>query len=180
LPKFTGLPKFGTGNELGDAIARIRWRMSMVQTRDFGELPCDPSADLEFPLGIPGFEDQHRYVLIEHQALSPVILLQNLETSSLCFLAIAVSVLDPEYQSGIAPEDLRLLGLDEDRQPRSGEEALFMAILSPSADGLFTANLLAPVVVNLRTRVGLQAVRSDRLYSHRHPLVPAPPEQPCS
>jgi flagellar assembly factor FliW len=154
--------------------------MAMVQTRDFGELPCDPSAELEFPRGIPGFEDQRRFVLIEHQALSPVILLQSLETSSLCFLAIAVSVLDPEYQSGIAPEDLRVLGLDEDRQPRPGEEALFMAVLSPSADGSFTANLLAPVVVNVRTRVGLQAVRSDRLYSHRHPLAPSPLESPCS
>jgi flagellar assembly factor FliW len=154
--------------------------MSMVQTRDFGELPRDPSAEIEFPLGIPGFEDQRRFVLIEQHALTPLVLLQSLETSSLCFLAIAVSVLDPEYRSGIAPEDLRLLGLDENRQPRSGEEALFMAILSPSADGSFTANLLAPVVVNLRTRVGLQAVRSDRLYSHRHPLAPESPEQPCS
>jgi flagellar assembly factor FliW len=154
--------------------------MSMVQTRDFGELPCDPSAELDFPHGIPGFEDQHRFVLIEHRPLLPVVLLQSLETSSLCFLAIAVSVLDPKYQSGIAPEDLRTLGLDESRQPKPGEEALFMAILSPSADGSFTANLLAPVVVNVRTRVGLQAVRSDRLYSHRHPLPPVPPEQPCS
>ncbi|HEV2199056.1 MAG TPA: flagellar assembly protein FliW [Bryobacteraceae bacterium] len=154
--------------------------MATVQTRDFGELPCDPSAELAFPLGIPGFEDQRRFVLIELPALSPVVLLQSLETSSLCFLAIAVSVLDSGYRSGIAPEDLQVLGLDENRQPWPDEEALFMAILSPSADGTLTANLLAPVVVNLRTRVGLQAVRSDRLYSHRHPLSPAPPERPCS
>jgi flagellar assembly factor FliW len=31
--------------------------------------------------------------------------------------------------------------------------------------------LLAPVVVNLGTRVAVQAVRADTTYSHRHPIA---------
>jgi flagellar assembly factor FliW len=32
------------------------------------------------------------------------------------------------------------------------------------------ANLLAPIVLNARTRVAVQAVRHDQRYSHRHPV----------
>lgn len=154
--------------------------MPFIQTRELGEIPCDPEAELGFPCGIPGFEDQRRFVLIAREALAPVILLQSVVTPALCFLTIAVPILDPAYQSGISPEDLRVLGLDEDRQPQPGEEVLYLAILSPSAGGSFTANLLAPVVVNVRTRTAVQAVRHDQHYSHRHPVPPELLERACS
>jgi flagellar assembly factor FliW len=162
--------------------------MPFLQTRDFGKLPYDPSAELAFPCGIPGFDDQRRFVIIANEAIAPVLLLQSIDTASLCFLAIAVSVLESEYQSGIGPEDLRVLGLDENRQPKPGEEALYFAILSPSGNGSFSANLLAPVVVNVATRAAVQAVRHDQLYSHRHQVprellgrrVERPLEHPCS
>jgi flagellar assembly factor FliW len=88
--------------------------------------------------------------------------------------------LDPEYQSGIAPEDLRVLGLDETRQPLPGEEALYLAILSCSTGNSFTANLLAPVIIHRRARSAIQAVRHDQLYSHCHPLPRGLLEHLCS
>jgi flagellar assembly factor FliW len=114
------------------------------------------------------------------EAMEPLILLQSVETASLCFLTVLVSALEPQYQSGIAPEDLRVLGLDENRQPASGEEVLYLAILSSSGDGGYVANLLAPIVLNARTRVAVQAVRHDLRYSHRHPVPLALLERLCS
>jgi flagellar assembly factor FliW len=161
--------------------------MPFIKTRDFGDLPYDPDGEITFPQGIPGFHEQRRFVLIAPPAIAPLILLQSVEAASLCFLTVLVSVLDPQYQSGIAPEDLRILGLDgldkngldEDRQPRAGEEALYLIILS-AAGGLFFANLLAPIVINARTRVAVQAVRHDQLYSHRHPVAAKLLEPVCS
>lgn len=153
--------------------------MPVVQTRDFGEFAYDPAAELTFPCGLPGFEARRRFVLIEHPALAPVVILQSIDTASLCFLAIPVSIVDPEYQSGISPEDLRVLGFDETRQPDPLKQALYLAILSPSGARSFTANLLAPVVVHRGTRNGVQAVRHDQLYSHRHPLPPSLLEHLC-
>ena len=154
--------------------------MPFIKTRDFGELPYDPSGELTFPCGIPGFSDQHRFVLIAPEAIAPLILLQSVETASLCFITVLVSALDPEYQSGIAPEDLRVLELDETRQPQSGEEALFLAILSGAGGSAFVANLLAPIVVNARTSVAVQAVRQDQCYSHRQPVPSERLERVCS
>jgi flagellar assembly factor FliW len=143
--------------------------MPRALTRDFGEVDYEPSAEWFFPKGLPGFEDQDRFVLIERTAVAPIVFLQSLKTTELCFLAISVWVADPAYQVGMTHADLDTLGLAG--QPARGDGTLCLAILSGGGAGL-TANLLAPVVVKLRTRTALQAVRADAVYAHQHPLRP--------
>ncbi len=53
-----------------------------------------------------------------------------------------------------------------------------LALISLDNEFMATANLMAPVVLNVKTQRGLQAIRRDRLYSHQHP-VPQPQEQAC-
>jgi flagellar assembly factor FliW len=156
--------------------------MPHVLTRDFGTLAYEPSAALRFPRGLPGFEDQNHFVLMARERHAPILFLQSLTTPGLCFLTVSVWLVDPEYQVGIATDDLGLLGLDRSPQPDDG--VVCLAILSAQEGEPFTANLLAPVIANLRTRVALQAIRTDARYSHCHPL-PAPgdskvaQEPPC-
>lgn len=145
--------------------------MFQVHSRDFGILECLSESVIWFPEGLPGFESEHRFVLIEPEALTPAVVLQSVETQDLSFLAVPVSIVDSHYQVGITVEDLRTLGLNETRQPAAGIDVLCLGIMS-AAEGGMTANLLAPVVVNLKTRVGVQAVRNDGVYSHRHALGP--------
>jgi flagellar assembly factor FliW len=94
--------------------------MPQVQTRDFGVLECDRHAALQFPRGLPGFEDQDRFVLIEQEAWAPVVCLQSLKTPALCFLTVPISAIDPDYEMGITPEDLALLALDGTGRPAPG------------------------------------------------------------
>jgi len=79
----------------------------------------------------------------------------------LCFLALPVRSIDPGYETALAAEDRDVVG--------SGER-LELALLSAGRDGSLSANLLAPVVIDLATRRAVQAVRVDTKYSHRHPL----------
>jgi flagellar assembly factor FliW len=94
-----------------------------------------------------------------------------------------VGALVTDYALWIAPEDLRTLGLEEENQPVQQASLACLAILTVPAEGPITANLLAPVVVNLATSVGVQAVRADTAYSHRHAVVALQPgwrtEPPC-
>jgi flagellar assembly factor FliW len=106
------------------------------------------------------------------------VFLQSCAAPELCFLAAPLAAIDSAYDLVVTPEDLRRLGLDENRQPRVNQEVLCLAILSAPENGPLTANLLAPVVIHMVTRRAVQAVRSDSRYSHQHPL--APPEAICS
>jgi flagellar assembly factor FliW len=47
---------------------------------------------------------------------------------------------------------------------------MVLALISLHGEFLATANLMAPIVLNVKTRRGLQAIRRDTRYSHEHPL----------
>jgi flagellar assembly factor FliW len=141
--------------------------MAQILTRQFGLFEYDPETALEFPAGLPGFETERRFVLIERPNLAPILFLQSLDSPDLCFPAAPVKAIDPHYELVITPEDLRPLG------PNLPESLVCLAMLSAPENGPLTANLLAPVVIDQGTRRAVQAVRMDSRYSHRHPLTPA-------
>ena len=130
----------------------------------------DEAAVLTFPVGLPGFERATRFVIREHTEYAPVVSLQSIDGEELSFLAVPVGALDAAYSLAVNEEDLQRLGLPAERQPKLGRDVLCLALLCAPKNGPATANLLAPVVVNLKTHLAVQAVRSDAKYSHQHRL----------
>lgn len=138
--------------------------MPRVLTEQFGELEYSDDAALLFPRGLPGFEATRRFVLLEDAGMAPLVRLQSLEIGSLCFLALPVRSIDPGYETALSKEDREVVGRGE---------TLELALLSAGENGSLSANLLAPIVIDLATRRGVQAVRDDLRYSHRHELCEA-------
>ena len=153
--------------------------MLSTDTKYFGKLSYREESVFDFPFGLPAFEHEKQFVLIESAAHAPLVFLQSLAEPALCFLAFPILVVDRDYQLEIAREDLDAIGLDPGRQPALGSEALVLALISLHDGFSATANLMAPIVVNLNGRRGLQAIRQDSRYSHRHPIRSALAEQAC-
>jgi flagellar assembly factor FliW len=151
--------------------------MPLVETKYFGSMPYGEESVFDFPAGLPGFESQSRFVFIETPQHEPLVFLQSLCCPELCFLALPIQVVDRAYQLTVAPEDLAALELAEDRQPEPGSEVLVLALVSLHDGFSATANLMAPILANLRTRRGLQAIRRDTAYSHQHPIAPESTEK---
>ena len=146
--------------------------MPSVDTKYFGRLPFAEGAVFDFPQGLPAFEDEKTFVLIEVPEAAPLVFLQSVSRANLCFVAFPIQAVDKTYQLAIAPEDLQELGLDTERQPILGSEVTVLALLATHDECVATANLMAPVVLNVKLQRGLQAIRHDLLYSHAYPLVP--------
>jgi flagellar assembly factor FliW len=85
-----------------------------------------------------------------------------------------VLVADPSYRLDISREDLAALGLSARGRPRIAKDVLCLAVVSVGPEGP-TANLLAPLVVNLRNGKAVQALCAESGYSHRCPLVSGEP-----
>jgi flagellar assembly factor FliW len=163
---------------LWHAACMVVWRMPSVETKYFATLSYAAESVFNFPEGLPGFEEQKDFVLIDLPDSAPLVYLQSLTRVGLCFLAFPIQVVDRNYQLAIAPEDLEELALDPHSQPVQGHEALVLALISLHDGLVATANLMAPIALNLRTRRGLQAIRRDTLYSHQHPIAPLPARAP--
>lgn len=153
--------------------------MPSVETKYFGALPYAEESVFDFPQGLPAFEEEKAFVLIQAPEGAPLFFLQSMARAGLCFAAFPILVVDRHYQLGIAPEDLEALGLDARRQPALGAEVMVLALVSLNGEFLATANLMAPLVLNVKTRRGLQAIRRDFRYSHQHSIT-SPAGQPTS
>jgi flagellar assembly factor FliW len=152
--------------------------MLSIETKYFGTLPYAASSVFNFPHGLPAFEDQKNFVLIEPPGGGRLVFLQSMARASLCFVAFPILVVDETYELAIAPEDLEALKLDAHRQPLLGSEVTVLALVSLRDKFQATANLMAPVVLNAITRCGLQAIRRDWRYSHEHPIAGRPDREP--
>jgi flagellar assembly factor FliW len=136
--------------------------MPQVHTGQFGELDYEEESTFLFPRGMPGFEHCRRFLLLNQPSFEPLVHMQSLENPDLCFLALPVQSIDSTYETELTPEDQQTLG--------GTGMTLDLALLSVATEGHLTANLLAPIVVNLADRIAVQAVRSDLKYSHQHPV----------
>ena len=145
--------------------------MPELLTKYFGTLPYEEEAVFHFPSGLPSFEDQRRFLPIEPADSSPLIFLQSVTRPGLCFLAFPVGLVDPDYQLTLMPEDLMELGLRPEQASPIGRDTLILVLLSIRDGTPITANLMAPIVVNIETRRAVQAIRCDARYSHAHPCA---------
>ena len=154
--------------------------MPEASTKHFGVVAYDPEAMLHFPGGLPAFEQERDFIALEPPATAPVVFLQSLTHPELCFVMLPILAVDAGYELSMCQEDIEALGLDATRQPRIGTDVACFAILSMPEGQPPTANLLAPVVVNLATRNAVQAIRLDSRYSHRQPLEAVSEGASCS
>lgn len=147
--------------------------MGRCQTKEFGEVDYDESAVVHFPAGLPAFEKETRFLLIEQAETAPVVFLQSLTTPQLLFLALPARFIDPAFRLEMVPEEREVLGLGPDSGTVEGEDLISLAILTVREGAPVTANLLAPVVIGARTRRALQVIQPDSGYRVDQPLTGA-------
>ncbi|HXM42072.1 MAG TPA: flagellar assembly protein FliW [Bryobacteraceae bacterium] len=140
------------------------------ETRYFGPVDYDEGSVIAFPDGIPAFEREKRFLALRQPISEPLVFLQSLANPNLCFATLPALAVCPGYRLRMAPEDVRALGLEKGRQPAIGRDVLCLAILSVEKNAPPTVNLLAPIVVNVNTLRGRQAIQTDSRHSHREVL----------
>jgi flagellar assembly factor FliW len=112
---------------------------------------------IEMAAGLPGFPDARRFVLVEWgDEGSPFSVLRSLDHDRLEFLVAAPVVLFPDYAPVLDDPTADALEL------RAAEDALVLVLITVAERAEdATANLLAPLVINVHTLRGAQVVLPD-------------------
>jgi len=152
--------------------------MPQIQTKFFGDLEYGPDSLYQFRSGLPGFEDQRAFVFLNLPHRMPLLFMQSVFNRSLCFVLLPVLVADPTYRLTLAPEELIALDIPVHAKPKLGQDLLCATMLCGGRSGP-TANLLAPIVVNLRRRLGIQVIQVESGYSHEHMLLREDAQTTC-
>lgn len=154
--------------------------MPRFQTKYFGQIECADDAVYDFRAGLPGFERELQFVFIDRPDQKPLLFMQSVHSQDVCFLALPVFVVDPDYRLSMPDEDLAALELAAGQQPHIGDEVLCLALLTAMEGVAPTVNLRSPIVVNLSSRKGIQSIQVDSGYSFQRPLLPEQEALSCS
>jgi flagellar assembly factor FliW len=144
--------------------------MTICKTRFHGPVSFRPEDVLEIPLGLFGFAEETRFLLLEVPSSRPVVFVQSICSPKLCFISLPVQIVDNAYALSLSGPDLELLGYSAATPPRPGEDVLCLALLTIRGKEETTANLLAPLVIDIRAHRGVQVLMNSG-YSHQHPFL---------
>lgn len=136
-----------------------------LNTKQFGEIEIDPNEIIEFPAGILGFEDYHRYVILEFED-SIFQFLQSVEEPWLSFIIMMPELLRPDYQVAVEEKYVKELKFQDASE---GRVYVIITISEDLSD--MTANLQAPIVINWNRRLAKQVVLMDGAYNTRHNVL---------
>jgi len=137
-----------------------------IETTRFGAIEIDDSQRVEFPEGILGFSRFRRYALVPHAGGETLWWLQSTEVKELAFLVCNPMMFMPDYEVCLTRQDLAAIGAE------TVESCDVWVILNVSArEGVITANLKGPIVINRESRLAKQLVLEDERYGVRVPLA---------
>ncbi len=128
--------------------------------------PDEPAPpEISFADGLPGFPQAHSFVLEQLDESGLVFALRNVEDTELRFIVVPPASFFPDYAPPIDDQTIEDLAL------MASDEPLLLVVITfgESIDDA-TGNLLAPLVVNPRTRRAAQMVMSGSDLPLRAPL----------
>jgi flagellar assembly factor FliW len=135
-----------------------------LKTKHFGEIEYDPNLSITFEDGLPGFQDQKKFiVLLENQREDTFCWLQSIEDGDLAFAMINIYNVLPEYNPLVKQEEVATLGDMSDNNL-----LVYNVVVIPDDIKQMRANLRAPIVINPTTKKGKQVILDNDEYDTQY------------
>ena len=144
--------------------------MQIKSTR-FGEFEVSEELVVQFPEGLPGFEDQKQFAFLPYtvdEDNSPFAYMQSVQDPDLTLLLADPFLFFKHYSLDLNDEDAAQLGLSDSEETAG----VYGIVAVPEKIDQMTVNLVAPIVVNWKEQKGMQIILDRSPYSTKHRLFP--------
>ena len=139
----------------------------LIETR-FGTSETHEEKIINFPAGLPGFEELHRFIIIEASNTKPIYWLQSVENKDIALPVIISFAILNDYNINIRENEL------DDLFVESKNDLLVLnVVVIPEDMTKMTVNLAAPVVINAKRGVGKQIIIDASELPLRYPVYEA-------
>jgi len=123
----------------------------------------EPENVFTFPEGILGFENVKKYVFLLNDKVAPFLFMQALDNHGPSFICIETFRICNDFSIKLPEANINKLQL---AQP---EDAMVLSLVTIHADvRKFTANLLSPIVINMKKSLAMQVIPEASDYPVRY------------
>ncbi len=137
----------------------------IVKTGRFGQLTVGDDECIEIPGGLLGFPQLKKFCLVDPGDETLILWLQSVDQEEIAFPLLEPKIFKPDYTAKLSASELRELRLSSVSQ-----SAVFSVLTIPEDISQMTANLKAPIVINLKEKVARQVVLQENEYQVKHPM----------
>ncbi|MBX2988566.1 MAG: flagellar assembly protein FliW [Bdellovibrionaceae bacterium] len=137
----------------------------IIETSRFGRVSLNAEDLLTFPEGLLGFADLRSFVLLDDPSDEIFAWLQSCESPAIAFPVLEPELFNENYRLNLTKSDLEALRLASMKEARA-----FSIITVPEDPTLMTANLKAPIVINVKEKTARQCVLQDNNLAIREPI----------
>lgn len=137
----------------------------LIQTSRFGQVQYEADDVLTFTEGLLGFADLRKFVLVDDPSDEIFIWLQSCEVPEIAFPVLEPELFVQKYQPGLTKTDNESLKLTANDKTRH-----FCIITIPDDPTQMSANMKAPIIINLSLKTARQCVLQDNSLAIREPI----------
>lgn len=136
-----------------------------VDTRNFGTIDIEEDKIITFNEGLPGFEELHKFALIESKE-GIFNYLQSLERCEICFIITDPYRFYEDYAPIIGESYFEKLGGGSD-----DEFVIYSVVCIKDSLKNSTINLAGPLLIHINNKMAVQVITEDKKYNTRHQLI---------
>jgi len=137
-----------------------------IETKFLGQVTIEEKEIIQFPTGLPGFEDIKQFVILPLERDSPFAILQSIKQQEIGFVIAIPFIFKDHYVFDLTEED------KEELQIKSLEDLITYSIVTLKEPfNSSTINLQAPLLFNHKQKIAKQLVLQDaNIYPLRFPI----------
>ncbi len=139
----------------------------IVSTSRFGKVEISPEDLISFPEGLLGFNDLRKFVILDDPTDDIFAWLQSCEEPKIAFPILEPEIFIESYKGPLTKTDLDALGL---KDTNAQGLRYFTIVTIPDDPTLMTANMKAPIVINLQSKSARQCVLQDNSLAIKEPI----------
>ena len=137
-----------------------------IETARFGTMEIEEEKIITFKEGIPGFPEEKEFIIVLNDDETPISFLQSISTAELSFVIIDPFKVYTDYDFLIPDTVQETLEIQEVE-----DVMVFSMVTIPEDIKKMTSNLMAPIIINIKSKLGKQIILENAEYTTKHYIL---------
>ncbi len=139
-----------------------------INSAKLGEIEYSENDVVTLCSPLLGFNELNEFLLISNESSYPFIWFQSVENNDICFILVEATKFFTDYEPTIPKREMKVLSIEDIENMK-----IFSIVVIPEDPTKSTANLRAPLIINLDKKIAKQIILDNDVFPIKRSLFAA-------